>query len=287
MSSNQQPSRIPNPSSASKRNAGAAVQVSPRTSASGPDPAANDNGTRRGVRDTTALVASTEVVDAVRAVLHRHGINPQDMADAIAEVQTRAIETSRTRGMPRTVAQWKALSVTIAAHWARDRLREDKARAVYDVGLCDEADSYQRPTFRREEEDLVDTKVYLAALEDLFEGGLMPERGAEILWAEAEEISHKEIAREIGVSTTVVDNRLSRMRAKFRAKIAALGLLVVVSVLVALLSPMSDVVAPAPRTIPAEAASPACDMPEWDGAIPACSKNRTAPSEEIAPFPFM
>ena len=98
-------------------------------------------------------------------------------------------------------------------------------RDKYDAGLCDDADAYVRPTLHWEHADPVDTKRYLAVLKELFDSGQMPEHGAEILWGEAEEVPHAEIAAEIGVTTTVVDNRLFRMRARFRARLAALGML--------------------------------------------------------------
>ena len=59
----------------------------------------------------------------------------------------------------------------------------------------------------------------------------------EILQGEADAVPHVEIAAEIGLSTTVVHDRLSRMLAPFRARLAALGTLAVVLLLLgALLS---------------------------------------------------
>jgi DNA-directed RNA polymerase specialized sigma24 family protein len=222
----------------------------------------NDNAARGGIPDTTPLVAHPDVVRYVRATLRRYRVAPQNMADAIAEVQAESIETARTRGMPRGIAQWRALATTIAVHWALDRLREAKVRGKYDAGLCDDADVYLRPTLHWEHRDPVDTKRYLAVLKDLFDSGQMPEHGEEILQGEADEVPHEEIAAEIGVSTSVVRGRLFRMRARFRARLAALGMLILLLLLVALLShPVSEVAAPAPKTM----------------------ENRPRPSNEIAP----
>jgi DNA-directed RNA polymerase specialized sigma24 family protein len=135
---------------------------------------ANDNAERGGIPDTTALIARPEVVRSIRAALRRYRIAPQNMPDAIAEVQTESIETARTRGMPRSLAQWKALATTIAVHWALDRLREAKRRSKYDAGLCEDVDVYLRPTLRWEQRDPVDTTRYLAVLKDLFDSGQMP-----------------------------------------------------------------------------------------------------------------
>lgn len=62
-------------------------------------------------------------------------------------------------------------------------------------------------------------------LQGLFDSGQMPEHGVEILFGEADEVPHAEIAAELGVTRTVVDNRLYRMRARFRARLGALGML--------------------------------------------------------------
>jgi DNA-directed RNA polymerase specialized sigma24 family protein len=110
----------------------------------------NDNAARGGIPDTTPLVAHPDVVRHLRATLRRYRVTPQNMADAIADVQAESIETARTRGMPWSLAQWKALATTIAVHWALDRLRAAKVRSKYDAGLCDDADANLRPTLRWE-----------------------------------------------------------------------------------------------------------------------------------------
>ena len=95
-------------------------------------------------------------------------------------------------------------------------------------------------------------------LRDLFESGQMPEDGGEILLGEADGVSHAEIAGEIGVSTTTVDNRLSRMRARFRTRLAALGLLVLVVVMwAAMLAPLGEVAGPAPSALQTATPPPA------------------------------
>ncbi len=227
---------------------------------------ANDNGQRGGVPDTTPLVARPEVARTIRATLRRYRVARQDMGDAIAEVQAESIEAARARAMPCDLAQWKALAARVGAHWALDRLREAKVRSKYDAGLCDDPDAYLRPTLRWEHADPVDTKRYLAVLKGLFDAGQMPEHGDEILQGEADGVPHAEIAAEIGVSKTVVHNRLSRMRARFRARLAALGMLALALLLLfALLSPGRDVKVSAP---------------------PPARENRLPPSEEIAPLPL-
>ncbi len=227
---------------------------------------ANDNAVPGGIPDTTPLVARPEVVRSIRSTLQRYRVARQDMGDAIAEVQAESIEAARTRATPCNLAQWKALATTIAVHWALDRLREAKVRSKHDTGLCDDADAYVPPTLHWEHADPIDTKKYLSVLKGLFDSGQMPEHGEAILQGEADGVPHDEIAAEIGVSTTVVHNRLSRMRAKFRARLATLGMLALALLaLFGLLSPGRDVKV---------------------SARPPPSENRPPPSEEIAPFPL-
>ena len=249
-----------------------------------PPAPANDNATRGGVPDTTPLVARPEVVRSIRGVLWRHRVASQNMADAIAEVQTEAIEVARTRRMPGSLAQWKALATTIAVHWALDRLREAKVRKKYDAGLCGDPDAHVRPTLLWEHADPVDTKRYLAVLEELFDSGEMPEHGAEILRGEADDVPHADIAAAIGVSATVVDNRLFRMRTKFRARLAALGMLLLLLILAVLLPPPAARVGAAPQQ--AQPAAPIHAVSALDGGPPARSEIRRLPPEEVAPLPL-
>jgi DNA-directed RNA polymerase specialized sigma24 family protein len=229
------------------------VKARSRGTTAGSDaPAAhNDNATGLAVSDTTGLAAHRDLVRYLRPTLRRYGVAPQNMADAIAEVQADSIEAARKGRMPADLAQWKAFATKIAVRRAVDRLREAEVRDKYDVGLCDDADAYARPTLHWAHADPVDTKRQLAVLKELFDAGQMPERGAEILWGEAEQVPHAEIAAEIGVTTTVVDNRLSGMRARFRARLAALGILTLLLLLLAVLHARSgEVAGPAPRTKP-------------------------------------
>jgi DNA-directed RNA polymerase specialized sigma24 family protein len=243
----------------------------------------NDNATAGGIPDTTPLVAHPDVVRSIRAVLWRHRVARQDMDDAIADVQTECIAAARTRAAARNLAQWKALGTTVAVHWALDRRRDAKVRSKYDVGFCDDADVYSRPTLHWEHVDPVDRKKYLAVLKDLFESGQMPEHGEEILEGVADEVPREEIAEEIGVSPTVVRNRLYRMRATFRARLAALGMLsVMLLLLCALFWRAHEPVVSAPRT---NSAPPVNRLPSTDGGTPPRPReNRPRPSDEIAPF---
>lgn len=236
----------------------------------------NDNATRGDASDTTPLVAHPALVLSIRSTLRRYRVAPQDMADAIAEVQAESIETARTRQMPRSLAQWKALARRIAIRWALDRLRDARRRGKYDAGLCDNADAYPRPTLYWEHRDPVDTQTYLAVLKELFDAGQMPEHGEEILQGEADGVPHAEIAAELGVSENTVGCRLFRMRRRFRARLAALGMLgLVLLVLSALLAPEGKVAAPHPETSPAP--STVDSVPALDAGPAPPSQNRPRP----------
>ncbi len=243
--------KTPNPKAAPSR--AEIVAMATISTETEPPAASNDNASPTPVPDTTHLVAHRDVVRYIGATLRRYRVRARDMPDAIAEVQTDAIEAARTKRMPASLAEWKGLTATIAARRAVDRRREAKARAKYDAGLCDDADAYARPTLHWEHRDPVDTKRYLTVLKELFDSGQMPEHGAEILWGEADEVPHEEIAAELGISLALVDTRLSRMRARFRARLAALGLLTLMLLVLALFSSSAlEVASPAPQTIPDE-----------------------------------
>jgi len=184
-----------------------------------PAAATNDNAARAALPDTTFLAAHTAFVRYARVVLRSHGIRARDMPDAIADLQLDAIEAARRNRMPGSLAQWKALARTIATRRAINRRIQAKARAKYDAGLCEDPDAYHSPTLHWEHRDPVDTKRYLTILADLFRSGQMPEHGVEILRDEADGVAHDECAAELGLTRSVVKNRLYRMRQRFRARL--------------------------------------------------------------------
>ena len=230
-------------------------------------PPSNDNAARVALADTTALVAHRDFVRYVRATLARYGVARRDMEDAIADVQAGAIAAARRKRMPADLEEWKALGVTVAVRQATKRQRKARVARKYDAGLCEEPDRYLTPTLYWEQRDPVDTKRYLAILKDLFDAGEMPEDGAEILLGEADHVPHEELAQELGISRKAVGMRLVRMRDKFYARLAALGMLVLVLLmLLAVLNRHSDdVAAPAPSDVPA----PTRAEPTGDAAIEA------------------
>jgi hypothetical protein len=246
----------------------------------------NDNSSRRGVPDTTALAGRAEVVAVVGAVLRDFRIPSQDMPDAIADVQLRSIELARKRAMPATLQQWKALARTLAVRWALKRKRQARDRRKYDVGPCEDPDIFLSPTLHWEHRDPVDTKRYLAILEELFDSGQMPELGREILQDAADEVPAKQTAEELGLTHSVVRGRLFRMRATFAARLSGLGMLTLLLVLFAFARVMprnDEVAAPAPTVTSRVTAAPDGSVPASDGGAPELPENRTDPSNKIAP----
>jgi DNA-directed RNA polymerase specialized sigma24 family protein len=201
------------------------------------------------------------------------------MPDAIADVQTKAIEWARKRAMPAGVAQWKALVMKMAKRWALDRRRAAKVRRKYDAGLCEDPDAYMRPTLRWEHRDPVDTKRYIAVLKGMFDAGRMPERGEEILQDAADEVAARQTAAELGIREDAVWSRMSRMRARFRARLATLGLLTLVMLLLlsSVLAPVGGVGAPAPEAEPTEEVAPAPVEPAPDAGEAGLPENRPGP----------
>ena len=242
-------------------------------------PSSNDNAALLALPDTTSFVARPDVVRGIHTTLRSFRVPSRDMEDAIAEVQTRAIAHARKRAMPATVAEWKALTTKIARRWALNRRRDVEVRKKYDAGLCEEPDTYLSPTLHWEHRDPVDTKRYLAILKELFDSGQMPEDGQAILQDAADEVPHAETAAELGISENTVKLRLFRMRARFHARLATLGMLILVMLLLlsSLVGTVGGVAAPAPTAQSSEEAPPVRAEPAADAGAPDASENRPRP----------
>ncbi|MDP9037240.1 MAG: sigma-70 family RNA polymerase sigma factor [Myxococcota bacterium] len=232
----------------------------------------NDNGAPAAARDTTPLVAHPDVVGYLRATLRRHGVPAYDLPDAIAEVQTTCIAAARARRMPADLAEWKAFAAAIALRRAVDRLRETAVRGRYDGHLSREAEARAPTAHDAAQGDVVDAKRHLAALKSLFDAGEMPADAAEILWGEAEHVPHAQIAAELGITEAAVRKRLFRIRAKFRAQLAALGMLTVALLVVGLLAQPRPLVRAPER--PLEGTPSARGQPAWDAGTPPPDNSR-------------
>jgi RNA polymerase sigma factor (sigma-70 family) len=198
----------------------------------------NDNSTPKRLPVHPAkLLGDREVVLSIEGKLLRMGVDRQDLADGVAEVQKRALENIRRSPMPTDVGGWKALACTIAERMViKDRKRDEK-RSKYNTGLCEDPEEYaELPRSPSKRRDPVDMSRQIAVLKAQFDAGEMPEQGQEILMGVMDDLSAKEIGEELGLSETVVANRLSRMRRLFRLKLASLGMLVLMLLVAALLT---------------------------------------------------
>jgi DNA-directed RNA polymerase specialized sigma24 family protein len=276
MSSNQN-IRHPNPCSQAPSLPSAADR------ADGPElagpPSSNDNAALLALADTTAFAALPYVVRGIRTTLRSFRVPSREMEDAIADVHTEAIAHARRRGMPATVARWKALTTTIARRWALDRRRAAKVRKKYDAGFCENPDAYLSPTLHWEQRDPVDTQRYLAILKELFDSGQMPEDGQAILQDAADEVPQADTAAELGITENAVKKRLVRMRARFRARLVTLGMLTLMMLLLlsSLVGSVGGVAAPAPPTQTTEETPSVRAERAADASAPDGSENRPRP----------
>src|ERR1700679_3707392 len=97
----------------------------------------NDNSTPKRLPVHPAkLLGDREVVLSIEGKLLRMGVDRQDLADGVAEVQKRALENIRRSPMPTDVGGWKALACTIAERMViKDRKRDEK-RSKNNTGFC-------------------------------------------------------------------------------------------------------------------------------------------------------
>jgi RNA polymerase sigma factor (sigma-70 family) len=165
-----------------------------------------------------------QVLRRVRYVLKRNGIPVQELDDAVGDLVLKTLESLVGKEPPADLKEWAALAGTIARNYAIDRVRKWKTREKCgDAGLTDEEDSIE-PLPNDDWRDPVDAKRLVGILEEQFRAGEMPEQGEEILEATAADMSHEEIAEELGITKSAVRNRLMRMRQTFAEKVEEEGL---------------------------------------------------------------
>lgn len=166
-----------------------------------------------------ALLVHSENDDATCGSLVVHGWPEQDLEDGLQEVRLKAI-TRFSRGLkpPDQLAEMRALCAKIAREYAIEVLRRNTRRGRYNVGLCESPDDYT-PLIRHEERDPVDASRQIAIVKQLFEEGVMPEHGAEILLDVASDATYPEIAEDLGLSVDTVRGRMRKMRKLFKARV--------------------------------------------------------------------
>jgi len=185
---------------------------------------------------TIHLIHHADVIHPIKTTLRSFGVRKQDLEDGVAEVQTRTLEHLKGKPLPETLEQWVALCTTIARHW---RLKEKEKQATeqkYCTGLCEEPDDYvgiEPPVHRP---DVVDAGRMVAALQEMFDAGEMPDKGDEILDCIQAGMSGPKTALELGITLDAVRRRLDRMRELFEKRLTTLGMTVMMVLLLLLAS---------------------------------------------------
>jgi DNA-directed RNA polymerase specialized sigma24 family protein len=169
------------------------------------------------------LLVDPVIVESIEGTLIRRGIPGEELEDAVAEVQRRAIEAAARGQAPTEIPTLRALCNRIARDYAIDETRRQQVRAKYDVGLCEDPDAYMDE--RDDGRDPVDQRRLLGILREQIANGEMPEHAEAILMAEAEGVARRVVAEELGLSERTVEGRLLMMRGRFRARVEALGLM--------------------------------------------------------------
>ncbi len=160
----------------------------------------------------------------------------QDLEDGVAEVQTRTLEYLQGKPLPEGIEEWVALCTTIARHWRLDEKAKQETEQKYCTGLCGGPDNYVGIEPRVDRPDDVDARRMVAVLEQMFDGGEMPEHGDEILDCVQAGMNHPKTAQELGLTPETVRKRLTRLRELFGRGLATLGLTVTMLMLVLLAS---------------------------------------------------
>ena len=174
--------------------------------------------------DTRHLLAHSDVVRHVEGALLNRGTARQDLADGVARVQLAALEAVDGKPMPADVGEWKAFCTVIAVRLRVSEKRQAKRRSRWNEGLCDLPDEQAPPEPGPDEQrDVVDARQELAHVRERIADEDMPEQAAEILGGVVEGYTANEIAGELGLTTTVVANRISRIRKRLRPEAAGGG----------------------------------------------------------------
>lgn len=165
---------------------------------------------------TAHLLAHADVVRGIEGTLLHHGVDRQDLADGVGEVQVRALAATRGKAQPADVGQWRALCCTVAARWARTEHRRALRRSRWDHGLPKDPHEEHPPLAPSpgKVREALDVRRDLDAVRARFEAGDMPEHGAAILGAVVDGHSAKEIGAELGLTETAVKKRVGRIRAR-------------------------------------------------------------------------
>jgi len=135
------------------------------------------------------LLAHPDLVTSIEGTLLNRGVSPQDLPDAEAEVQLRALEAALRGKAPSELEPLRAFCHRIARDYAIDQTRRLKVQAKHHAGLCEDPDSHSDDGSTAAE--LLERELLVRILEDQIVGGEMPEHAMAILQADAAGVPHK------------------------------------------------------------------------------------------------
>ena len=171
---------------------------------------------------TRPLLAHPDLVESIEGTLLNRGIPPQDVPDAVADVQLRALEASLRGKAPSELGPLRAFCNRIARDYAIDQTRRLKVQSRHHLGLCEDPDAHADE--ERGVQEIVERERLVRILQDQIVGGEMPEHAMHILHAEAAGVPHKTTGSELGLTHRAVECRLAEIRRRFRERLSTLGL---------------------------------------------------------------
>jgi DNA-directed RNA polymerase specialized sigma24 family protein len=163
-----------------------------------------------------------------------NGVYEQDLADFVAEVQTRVLAYLERNAPPKDRPGWEGLFIGIARNYLMDRDARRKTAKKYNAGPCEAPDEHAPFAPSGEQRDPVDAKRQLDVLLGMFERGEMPELGREILEGVADGVKIPAIGRELGLPGKEVRKRLTAMRRAYFKRLHLMGLMVMMIAVVAI-----------------------------------------------------
>jgi DNA-directed RNA polymerase specialized sigma24 family protein len=180
---------------------------------------------RKGQNETMSaeLLAHPDVVKACTGILRGGGIAPQDLGDAVSEVQVRVLHSLRNKLQmmwPQTVESWKALTIRSTQTYLFDRTKKARRRGKTDAGACETPDDHAARPRRPSERDPLDQKLAMGVLAEHLAESKDAATDLEIVDRLQAGQDQAEIAAELGLTHQQVRDRVRAIRKSFRRRLA-------------------------------------------------------------------